>query len=186
MKARPVIVGAVTAALLTLVVRRLFTVIVVDGVSMEPTYHANERLLAVRAWQRWLVQPGAVVIGRFKPDEPDHLLVKRVRARGPTRLTVALDEFSPALAKTMRVRSAGADVVVWDIAEGQVFVCGDNPGSADSVLWGPVSLAHVDGVVLGRLADTRHWRPVHEETFDPRRRPSPTHHRGGWRHGVRP
>jgi nickel-type superoxide dismutase maturation protease len=83
--------GWVGAAVLTygavLAVNR--SLVVVRGPSMEPALWAGDRLLTVPARRGWLA-PGQVVVVA-DPQDPDHLVVKRLTALGSGKVEVLGD-----------------------------------------------------------------------------------------------
>lgn len=149
-----VIVPAIVAVIVAL--RSSVAVILVEGRSMEPTYQSGSRLLAVRFGKRWLQPTGAVVVGHFDAGqgEADALFVKRLIAKGTSVVRIPLQDLAPLLATRMAARADENGDLTWELGEGEVFVRGDNPSSADSILWGPVSATTVKGVVVGRLASS--------------------------------
>jgi phage repressor protein C with HTH and peptisase S24 domain len=98
----------------------------VHGMSMSPTYHDGERLLAVRYGGLRRLRAGDVVIFRIPPGYAvpdagaDALLVKRVAAL--------------------------------NVSPGEVFLLGDAPDhSLDSRTFGSLPQASILGIVVGRL-----------------------------------
>jgi signal peptidase I len=123
--------GAFIAALALAAARALLLVVRVDGTSMTPTFRPGEAVLALRLPRR-RVRRDDIVVCRLPAGSPgpDGLLIKRVTA-------VAGDDMS-----------TGQGVV----PPGQVFVCGDGPGSYDSRQFGPIPVANVVGRVVARLS----------------------------------
>ncbi|MEX0835458.1 MAG: nickel-type superoxide dismutase maturation protease [Nitriliruptor sp.] len=71
----------------TLAVNR--SVVEVRGASMEPTLWRGDRLLTVPARPAW-VRPGRVVVVA-DPDDPDHLVIKRIASSERGRVVVLGD-----------------------------------------------------------------------------------------------
>jgi nickel-type superoxide dismutase maturation protease len=92
-----------------------FGVVVVRGVSMEPTLHDGDRLLV--RWGRRRARPGAVAIVRL-PDRPDSssrpLSIKRLAFREPDGWWVERD--NPAVGVDSWQIGAVADDDVWGVA----------------------------------------------------------------------
>lgn len=129
-------IAAVGVPSLLFAARRGFTVIIVAGRSMNPTYDDGERLLVRRGSRR--AARGSVVVFRT----PDQIgardvswLVKRVVA-------VPGDPVPP----DVRPVTGGTDVV----PRGRLVVRGDNPHSVDSRRFGFVPVADVLGVAARR------------------------------------
>jgi len=122
------LVGLLAAALLA--VRRALFVVRIEGVSMEPTYHSGDAVLAVRPPLGPPVRRGDVVVCRLPVElqGPTGYLVKRVAG-------LAGDE----------VADAGV------IPPGQVFVLGDGTSSYDSRRFGALPLSALRGRVVARL-----------------------------------
>ena len=136
--------GAVATAVLA---RRRFFVVTVEGPSMEPTYHPDDRLL-VRRCSGESVPRGAVVAFRPPPQDASlgtlpPLLVKRAVATAGDAVPGSID---PA------VLQAPGPVV----PPGRLLVLGDSPRSLDSKTWGYLPVSAVVGVVVRRIKPNDH------------------------------
>jgi signal peptidase I len=127
----------------TLIVTFGFQVARVEGRSMEPTLHDQDRLVVNKlAYQLHDPQVGDIVM-LLHPNNPGQPLVKRVVA-APGE-TVALEQ--------------GAVLV----PEGHYFVLGDNRNhSSDSRAFGPVPMKYI----LGRI-QVRWWPFSDARSFEP-------------------
>ena len=114
-----------------------FTTVIVSGISMEPTYHSGQRLLACRAY--WLVGPvkdNDVVV--VKGSSSREYLIKRVyKTAGET-----VDwENAPSNWKIYMGE--------YKVPDGDIYVIGDNrPVSEDSRTFGPVSQDRIIGKII--------------------------------------
>jgi signal peptidase I len=103
--------------------RRRVLIIRVNGVSMEPTYHDGDRVLAVRPHRPGRLRAGDVVV--FDRTQPR---VKRITAL------------------------AGAVIDRVEIPAGHVYVRGDRGRSYDSAVHGPIAESLVFGRAVRRFA----------------------------------
>lgn len=134
----------VVAGLALLVLRRRLAVVVVAGISMEPAFHASDRLLVRRAGLSRL-RVGDVVVfsrpSRYGGEEllpvEEKLMVKRVAALPGDPVP---DSVLPVAARPR-------------VAEGRLVVLGDNPAASyDSRQFGFLSADLLLGVVLRRMS----------------------------------
>ena len=161
------------ALLMFLFVRSIGQNFVVDGGSMEPTFHNGEMLIVNKiayrsfniAWLPWSdnedwrpfgqPKPGDVVVFRF-PQNPSRDFIKRVVAvagqtvevRGGEVLVDGVAQDEPYLDEPPTY-----DYGPITVAEGQYFVLGDNRNNSyDSHAWGTLD----ESFLIGR-ADIRYW-----------------------------
>ncbi|MFG1805966.1 S26 family signal peptidase [Streptomyces sp. NPDC049040] len=132
------------AASVLAVLRRMFAVVLVSGLSMEPTFHAGDRLLVRRAGLS-RVRAGDVIVLRTPPwlrggpvpaSPEGDWMVKRAAA-------LPGDPLPESVART----------VPWDrVGSGTVVVLGDNTATSfDSRQCGPVPGDGLLGIVLRRI-----------------------------------
>lgn len=119
---------------------RSFRTVVVQGVSMLPTFKPNQRLLISDAY--WLIGPirqNDIVVVREK-DDPNGYFIKRVYRKGGEEVDYA------NYPKGYSIREK-----TYKVPEGTLFVLGDNrPQSEDSRAFGPVELSRILGKVVVR------------------------------------
>ncbi|TSC61019.1 MAG: signal peptidase I [Parcubacteria group bacterium Gr01-1014_107] len=129
---------------------------IVNGASMEPTFHPGEYLIVDQLSYRIFEEPGrgAVIIFRY-PQDPSKFFIKRViglpgetlEIRGKEiRITNSEhpDSFSLAEEYILHGRDEYQKVVLKD---DEYFVMGDNrPFSSDSRIWGPLK----ENLIVGR------------------------------------
>ncbi|ACU74690.1 signal peptidase I [Catenulispora acidiphila DSM 44928] len=120
-----------------LIARRRFTVVVVAGASMNPTYQDGDRLLVRRGGQR--PERRAVVVFRTPPQ------IGATELRWLVKRVVAVP--GDPVPRDVRRAAGGAAVV----PPGRLVVRGDNPHSVDSRRFGFVAAADVLGVAAKRL-----------------------------------
>ena len=149
----------VIAVVLALVIRNfIFTVVRVDGQSMEPTLQHNDRMIVWRLGYE--PEQGDIVIFNPPGYEDNIYWVKRVIATQGQRVEIdyntssvyvdgeKLDE--TYLGETMR--DLGFSYREVDVPEGCVFVLGDNRNhSSDGRVIGPVSIDRVIGKAVVRF-----------------------------------
>jgi signal peptidase I len=159
---------ASAAVYATLIVTFGFQVARVEGRSMEPTLHDEDRLIINKlAYQLHDPAVGDIVM-LLHPTDPDQSLVKRiVAAPGDAvafrdgvmlRNGVAVDDdFVPARFRSFEDRAPSV------VPEGYYFVLGDHRNaSSDSRTFGPVPKKYIAGRVQLRwwpLADARSFAP---------------------------
>jgi signal peptidase I len=149
-------VVAVVAVVATLYARRFLLVVMVDGASMEPSYHHGDRLLARRCGTKRVRRGDVLVLqgviagydveqhvrsGRSMQELPraGHLIIKRVAATPGDRVP-------PVMATAVHPVT---DVTV---PAGRYLVLGDNPReSADSRVFGYVTGAQIVAVIVRPL-----------------------------------
>jgi signal peptidase I len=151
---------ASAAVYATLIVTFVGQVARVDGSSMLPTLHNNDRLIVNKLAYRWHRPQIGDIVMVASPDEPDRMLVKRIVA-GPGDIvrsedgrvyrndTPIHDEFVPEMYRS--IDTWGPEVV----PRGYYFVMGDHRNnSSDSRLFGPVPERYIVGRIQVR------WWPV--------------------------
>jgi len=151
---------ASAAVYATLIVTFVAQVARVDGSSMLPTLHDQDRLIVNKLAYRWHLPRIGDIVMVASPEEPDKMLVKRVVA-GPGDVVRSLDgrvyrndvlipdDFVPEGYRSMD--TWGPEVV----PKGFFFVMGDHRNnSADSRVFGPVPERYIIGKIQVR------WWPV--------------------------
>lgn len=147
-----VALAVAVAVAVDVLLRRFLVVVVVDGLSMVPTYRPGDRVLVVRAGLRRRVRTGRVVV----IEEPEY-------AHGWDRLPPPNRRITGRRWYIKRVAAVAGDPVPEQVAgvvgasagtrvpEGSIVVLGDNPESDDSKTWGYFPVERVLGVVVRRL-----------------------------------
>jgi len=127
---------------------------VVDGVSMYPTFHPNDVVLARTAYLG--PQRGDVVIVAVERSEP---MIKRVIGLPGETVTIyrgfiyinhqRLNEpYLPRYTYTFKSNEQDERADIWYLADNEYFVLGDNRSqSADSRYYGPVARRQIQGIV---------------------------------------
>ena len=151
---------ASAAVYATLIVTFVGQVARVDGSSMLPTLHDQDRLIVNKLAYRWHRPQIGDIVMVASPEEPEKMLVKRVVA-GPGDVVRSIDgdvyrndilipdDFVPAIYRSSD--TWGPEVV----PRGFFFVMGDHRNnSSDSRVFGPVPERYIIGRVQVR------WWPV--------------------------
>lgn len=142
----------VVALLVALVIRTFVVqVYLVEGPSMEPTLHTNERVFVNKLIYRLRdPKPGEIIVLQ-DPNRPQRELIKRVIAvAGETieikKGTVYVDGQALKEPFINTAIKSSTDMQPLTVPEKQVFVMGDNRGmSFDSRAIGPVTVNKIDG-----------------------------------------
>ncbi len=145
------VVGTVLPAVLIAMLINLFLAqaTVVQGQSMEPSLHNNERVIVEKVTYRLLHGPrrGDVVIIRVEGQEEP--LIKRVVALPGETVAVRGGQVyinGRPLEEPWATRQGGPDYPPTEVPPLHIFVLGDNRGhSNDSRSFGPVPVDHVLG-----------------------------------------
>jgi signal peptidase I len=133
---------------------------VVDGASMQPTFHTSERVIVDRVTMLFSGPSRGDVIVLDSPETSDELLIKRVIGLPNETVTIRegrvhidgklLNE--PYVLGYCSYRSCNGN---WDLGPDQYFVLGDNRShSLDSHSFGPVPRSAIVGI-----ARVRYWPP---------------------------
>lgn len=154
----------VLAAVLTLF-GAVFTVVSVDGGSMNPALEHGDRLFLTRGYES--PQRGDVIAFRFlESDGRSVALIKRVVALPGDTVEIIGDsawvngEMS-ADAPTARVGTTGVRFSPVVVPEGSVYVLGDNrPVSLDSRFIGPVPQGDVIGKAVAVILPVTRMRGI--------------------------
>jgi signal peptidase I len=158
----------VLVVLITLVHFFVATIAVVDGVSMEPSFHTGEFLIVDRwSYDFGTINRGDSVVLKF-PGDPDHKkYIKRIIGLPGERVKVAngqvfindqlLNEtYLGANTETYKLDPFGRpmadetiDVIV---SKDEYFIMGDNrPNSSDSRIWGTAGRKYLIGKAIYKI-----------------------------------
>lgn len=142
----------VVALLVALLIRSfVLQVYLVEGESMEPTLHTEERLLVNKFIYRFREPRAGEIIVLQDPGKPSRELIKRVVAVGGETVQVTKGVVYVNGAPLQEpykndLFTQYSDTPPVLVPEGTVFVMGDNRGrSFDSRNIGPIELGKVDG-----------------------------------------
>lgn len=131
---------------------------VVDGASMEPSFHTNERVIVDRITMALSGPARGDVVVLASPTAPGDLLIKRVVGLPGEHIRIAdgrvyvngarLDE--PYVTDFCMIPSCEG---AWQLSDEEYFVLGDNRmHSLDSHSFGPVAESSLEGI-----ARVRYW-----------------------------
>lgn len=142
---------------LFILLRTCLFLVQVEGWSMYPTFHHEDRLLALRLWSsRWL-RRGQVAVWNLPPElassfTPDasKSFIKRIIGLPGDEVTAPIVRLPDLVEGELRVDEAKQELKTWRIPAEHCFVKGDSPGF-DSTVFGPLPIHCVRGVILARL-----------------------------------
>lgn len=148
------------SALLFWGIEKVSARILVDGVSMEPTLHNNQRVLVNRlAYKLGEPQRGDVIVFLYPHDQTQEY-IKRIIGLPGDRVQVRDGEvfindqrlIEPYIAAAPRYQSD------WTVPENTLFVLGDNRNNShDSHNWGPVPMDLVVGKAMFIYWPPENW-----------------------------
>lgn len=139
---------------------------VVDGASMDPTFHTGEYLIVDELTYHFRApERGSVMIFKY-PKDPSKYFIKRVI--GLPGETVTLDHGQVSIVNAEHpegitltepyIEFPKDDSSSYVLGADEYFVMGDNrAGSADSRLWGPVPKGNIIGRPILRLWPASIW-----------------------------
>jgi len=134
---------------------------IVNGASMDPTFHTGEYLIVDQLSYRAFDNPqrGEIVIFRY-PKDPSKFFIKRiVGLPGETIemreniITIFNDEYPSGFSiKENYIIHTKNDILKVELEEDEFFVLGDNrASSSDSRIWGPLKQEFIVGRPIIRL-----------------------------------
>lgn len=141
----------------------VFSILVVRGKSMLPTYHDGQ-VLSVDKWAYLVGKPKrGDVVGMFFPGETQKRFIKRVIGLPGETITIRQSNIFVNEELLTEAYIAKDVVTVPDLerhlVEGEYFVMGDNrSNSSDSRAWGPVPESFIIGKVAGHIIDISNLR----------------------------
>jgi signal peptidase I len=146
----------VLIAIIVVVPFRLYVAqpFIVDGASMDPTFHDGEYLIVDEISYRFKEPSrGEVLIFKY-PKDPSKYFIKRIIGLPGEKLsinegevTITSDEHPNGFTlDEPYIKFTKSDTFSYSLKQGEYFVMGDNRlQSADSRLWGPVPEANIIG-----------------------------------------
>lgn len=147
----------VSLLILFILIRTFLFLVEVEGWSMFPEYHHEDRLLAIRFWpSRWL-RRGQVVVLKLPPGlvpsftpGASKMYVKRIRGLPEDEVSATVMRPPNPVEGALWKDEAKQELKSWYVPEGHCFVKGDSPGF-DSTVFGPLPIHCLRGVILARL-----------------------------------
>lgn len=148
---KSIIIAVVLALLLK---QFVFYSVLVNGASMEPTLHHNDRLFANKL-ALYFKGPKRGDIVSFKAPDADKNYIKRVVGLAGDRIELIDGIFylnDEKLEENYTEEFSFTEnygETYWEVEEGQVFVVGDNrlpSASNDSRAFGPIDIESIDGI----------------------------------------
>jgi signal peptidase I len=132
---------------------------VVRNDSMSPTFVDGDRILILRRWPAKWLRRGCVVLislhqGTITGSESyisSDVYIKRIVGLPGDEISTSIDEL-PAFLRSKNIDEYDeTGFRSWHIPPAHFFVRGDKSQSFDSQVWGPVTYASLQGVVIKKL-----------------------------------
>lgn len=136
-----------------LLARSVFTVVGISGYSMYPTLQDGDRLLVIRYRSSHKYQTGQIIVTHPPYNGPwqEKLYVKRLIGLPGNQVTIHSSALNEQIHSTQADKQDDQGNITWQIPEDHCFVRGESSWSEDSLVWGPIPLHCLVGVVLLRL-----------------------------------
>lgn len=140
-------------------VRSFLMIVVVQGNSMFPLLTHGERVLVIRRhWPNCLLKTNQIIVFyppttslKFSPDQTKTPYVKKLIGLAGDTIKIPATELSNELVAQISTEEDEDGNYTWVIPPAHCFVRGTAPVSGDSVIWGPVPLSSLIGIVLFKL-----------------------------------
>ncbi len=149
------LIGSLPFILLVLIVfiRECFAVVTVSGYSMHPTLQDGDRLLVLRNQPLHKYQTGQIVLSHPPYQGPwkEKLYIKRLIGLPDDKIILHVSEVNKFTHPDSIDDNDDKGYITWEIPEDHCFIKGDSRWSEDSVVWGPIPLNLLAGVVLLKL-----------------------------------
>lgn len=148
----------IISLVLIVFIRKRFTMVTVLGYSMYPTLQDGDRLLVLRDQPRHKYQTGQIVLSHLPYEGPwkETLYIKRLIGLPNDQVTFHISEVNMFVHSDSVTGNDNEEYITWKIPKDHCFIKGDSRWSEDSVIWGPIPLNLLVGVVLLKLS--RHTR----------------------------
>lgn len=139
---------------------------------MCPTLLPGSQVLVLRHWpDKWL-HKGQIVVGDLRKvlanipsnhnvrfpfsdlevcEVPSEKFIKRLTGMPGDTIRIARSELHEKIRTIIQSDNVSDEYLVWRIPTGYCFVQGDGDISGDSVIWGPIPLKFLTGIVLTEL-----------------------------------
>lgn len=134
-------------------IRTTFEVVVVDGLSMFPTYNDQDRVIILKRYRKNWLKRGKIIVshGQGYAQFPSNTLqIKRIKAvAGDTVPLQNMTHLQMLLKDQTRLTDQREKTLT--IEHNHLFICGDGLRSVDSYAYGPISIHQVKGIVIWHL-----------------------------------
>lgn len=143
---------------IAVLIRLFFTIVVVQGQSMYPILKHGDRVLVLNRWPvSWLkisqiitfYPPAAYPNSSNYQAKP--IYVKEVIGLPGDTVNIAASEVSGKLAARISTERDENGNYTWFVPSAHCFVRGTAPMSGDSVIWGPIPINSLIGIVILKL-----------------------------------
>ncbi len=120
---------------------------------MYPTLQDGDRLLVLRHQSLHKYQTGQIVLSHLPYEGPwkEKLYIKRLIGLPDDKVTLHASEVNKLTHSDSVDDNDDKEYITWEIPEDHCFIKGDSRWSEDSVIWGPIPLNLLVGVVLLKL-----------------------------------
>lgn len=152
--------------ILSYLARRLFVLVIVEGISMWPTLKPGDRVLALRFWPHRLLRKGQIVLvwpwsGGISSEHTYETAPYIKRITGLPGDAVPSTVSPVPKEQGAQPRASGEESQIprtHRVPDGHIFVASEIPGGLDSTKWGPVPFRSVKGVVVWKLPSVARQR----------------------------
>ena len=128
-------------------IRTTFEIVVVDGLSMFPTYNDQDRVIILKRYRKNWLKRGKIIVshGQGYSQFPSNTLqIKRIKA-------VAGDIVPLQNMNHLQMPLIDQHENTLKIEHNHLFICGDGLRSVDSYAYGSISIHQVKGIVIWHL-----------------------------------
>ncbi len=136
-----------------LLIRRRFTVVTVSGYSMYPILQNGDRLLVLRyrSFRKYQTRQIVVIHPPYDNFRQEKLYVKWLTGLPGDQVTIPSSRLNRQIHSIQTNECNEQGSITWRIPEGHCFVKGESHWSEDSLVWGPIPLHCLVGIVLLKL-----------------------------------
>ena len=155
--------GLLIFIMFDLVFARIFLqIITIRGSSMTSTLDSGDRVLVMRYWPARLFKKDHIVVGSLRTtpfavtplssQQGESIFIKRLIGLPGDTINIHISKLPDNVRSLLISQCDLAGNITWSIPQGHCFVRGDaHTRSIDSVLWGPIPISTLWGIVLLKL-----------------------------------
>jgi len=139
---------------------------------MYPTLLPGSKVLVLRYWTGKWLRKGQIVVGDLRKvlvnipsnhkasppftdlevcEVPSEKFIKRLTGMPGDTIRIAKSEVHERIRAIIQSEDVSDEYLIWRIPPGYCFVQGDGDISGDSIIWGPIPVKFLTGIVLTKL-----------------------------------